>query len=590
MAGLFDNRKRIMPNDMSPAPGLTVSVGSYSAAGRKRVNQDFHGAMLPEGRSLRLKGIVLAVADGISTSPVSREAAETCVKALLTDYYCTTDSWTAKTAASRVMTATNSWLHAQSRRAHLESIDLGWVCTLSAMILKHRTAHLFHVGDSRISRLSGESLEPLTREHHLTLSEGEFCLSRAMGAAADLEIDYHTVDLEIGDTFLLTTDGIHDHVPARAIAAALRGAPDLDAAAQAIAEEATALGSPDNLTIQIVRIDGLPENALDVPSVEGGHLIPPPLPETGAEIDGYKILRSIHASHRSHIFLAAAPDGSRVALKIPSMDMREDPAYLRRFLMEEWVARRLANPHIVAAVPAPEAKSALYTVSEFVEGRTLRQWMVDNPNPDLDLVRDIVRQITQGLRAFHRQEMLHQDLRPENVMIDGDGTVKIIDLGSTYIAGVDEAEPEQRDILGTLQYAAPEYFNGDPVTWSADLFSLGVITYEMLTGRLPYGTAVSKVRSRRDLGRLAYRSACDEKNGVPDWMDDALRRAVHPYPEQRQQALSEFDLELRQPGTGWRARKRRPFAERDPVRFWKIVSLILAILVVLLLVRDAGAL
>ena len=83
-------------------------------------------------------------------------------------------------------------------------------------------------------------------------------------------------------------------------------------------------------------------------------------------------------------------------------------------------------------------------MTEFIEGQTLKQWMIDNPKPDLETVRGIVEQIAKGLRAFHRKEMLHQDLRPDNIMIDKTGTAKIIDFGSTKITGVAEAAPPDR--------------------------------------------------------------------------------------------------------------------------------------------------
>src|SRR5262249_49251084 len=143
-------------------------------------------------------------------------------------------------------------------------------------------------------------------------------------------------------------------------------------------------------------------------------------------------------------------------------------------------------------------RNFLYVAAEFVEGQTLRQWMNDNPKPDLEAVRGIAEQIAKGLRAFHRMEMVHRDIRPDNVMIDRTGTVKIIDFGSTRVAGVIETEqkPERPEILGAVQYAAPEYFLGETGTASSDIFSLGVLTYQMLTGRLPYGADIPKARTR----------------------------------------------------------------------------------------------
>ncbi|MEO8529804.1 MAG: bifunctional protein-serine/threonine kinase/phosphatase [Deltaproteobacteria bacterium] len=569
-----------MPKDIDQ-PVLTISLGQFSAAGKKASNQDFQGALIPKGAVLTLKGIALAIADGISTSTVSRAAAETAVKSLMTDYYATPDGWTVKTAASRVISATNSWLSAQNGRTGGD-INHGMVCTLSALIFKGRQAYVFHVGDSRIARVSGESLEPLTADHRTVLAAGESYLGRAMGAKAQVEIDYACLDIRRGEVFVLTSDGVHDHVSAKDVARLIRENIDLDHAARAIADLALANGSDDNLTIQIARVETLP--LLDTPNVlDGADILPiPALPRDGDVIDGFRVQRQIHGNARSHIYLALAPDGARVALKIPAVDLRENPKLLHRLMMEDWVARRVSSPHVLRAATAPEQRTGLYTVSEFVDGQTLRQWMTDNPKPTLDDLRRIISQIVAGLRAFHRREMLHQDLRPENILIDREGTVKIIDFGSVRVAGLEEAGPDEDEILGTYQYTAPEYLSGDAISWRSDLFALGVIAYEMLTGRLPYGTAVAKVRNRTDQRRLIYRTARDEKNGVPDWIDDALRRAVHPDPLRRQNALSEFAASLNAPSSDWRASQHVPLADRNPTRFWQSIALILAIICLIL--------
>src|SRR5438477_11689669 len=156
--------------------------------------------------------------------------------------------------------------------------------------------------------------------------------------------------------------------------------------------------------------------------------------------------------------------------------------------------------------------------------------MIDNPTPSLETVRGIVEQIAKGLRAFHRKEMLHQDIRPDNIMIDSTGTVKIIDFGSTRITGVAEAAGNRNDILGTEQYTAPEYFLGEPASSRSDLFSLGVVTYQMLTGRLPYGAEAARARTRSQFSKLIYRSAAHGSREVPVWIDGALEKAVHPNP------------------------------------------------------------
>ncbi|HXH86174.1 MAG TPA: protein kinase family protein, partial [Nitrospira sp.] len=105
-------------------------------------------------------------------------------------------------------------------------------------------------------------------------------------------------------------------------------------------------------------------------------------------------------------------------------------------MMEEWVARRINSAHVLSHRTQSRRRNYLYVVTEFIEGQTLTQWMIDNPKPGLETVRDIIEQIASGLQAFHRMEMLHQDLRPDNIMIDATGTAKIIDFGSTRIAGI----------------------------------------------------------------------------------------------------------------------------------------------------------
>lgn len=169
-------------------------------------------------------------------------------------------------------------------------------------------------------------------------------------------------------------------------------------------------------------------------------------------------------------------------------------------------------------------------------------------------------------------------------MIDTDGTVKIIDFGATRVAGVQEMAPTPDETLGTVQYTAPEYFTGAPVGPRSDQFSLGVIVYEMLTGALPYGRAVSHLRRPRDAAALRYRQARSDKNNLPDWIDDALQRALHPDPTRRYAALSEFAQAPRTPDARYRRLARKPLAERDPVHFWKSLCGLLAILCVILVI------
>ncbi|MDV7340203.1 bifunctional protein-serine/threonine kinase/phosphatase [Terasakiella sp. A23] len=568
-----------MPKETTQTKRLSVSVGQYSTAGNKPTNQDFHGALIPQGHVCALKGITLALADGISSSPVSHEASETIVKALMSDYYCTSDAWSVKTAASRVISATNSWLYAQNRRARVGDMNRGMVCTLSSVIFKGTHAHLFHVGDSRIWRISGDRLEPLTEDHRIILSEDESYLGRSIGSGPEVEIDYTQHAISEGDIYLLTTDGVHEFWDSNHVVDSIRNCQTLDDAAKLIVADALGKGSDDNLTLQIARVDQIPASNDNAELLDDTLNLPlGNLPNVGDVIDNFRILRPIVNSARSHIYLAQTPDNQQVVLKFPSVDMSESVDYLRRFVMEEWISRRIKSPYVLGPAPTPEKRTCLYTVTEFVEGQTLRQWMIDNPNPKLEEVRNIIEQVAQGLRAFHRKEMLHQDLRPENIMIDEGGTVKIIDFGSTSVAGVQEVSPVyvDSDILGTVQYTAPEYFLGYAGTSASDLFSLGVIAYEMLTGKLPYGTKVNHVRTQKDLRKLTFKSTLASKEPLPDWIEYALQKAVHLNTAKRYLTFSEFLKDLRKPAPDFKSKNALPLMERNPVLFWQGLSLFFA--------------
>jgi len=570
---------------------LKVTVGQCSDKGIKDLNQDFHGVAIPQEPQLSSKGIVIALADGISSSTVSQIASAAAINGFLSDYYCTSETWSVKQSAQRVLYATNSWLHSQTRQSQYRyDKDKGYVCTFSCLIIKSNTAHVFHVGDTRVYRLHDTSMEQLTNDHRLWISEDKSYLSRALGIDQQLDIDYQSFAVSTGEIYILATDGVHEFVSANDIIASIKQSGDnLDLAAQTIVDKALANKSDDNLTIQILRIDDLPDQGLNEVQLQITDLPFPPELDARMEFDGYEIIRGLHSTSRSHVFLAKDIESDqRVILKIPSIDLRNDPAYLERFLMEEWIAKRIDSAHVLKPIANARQRQFLYVAMEFIEGKNLAQWMRDYPKPNLDDVRDIVEQIAKGLRAFHRLEMLHQDLKPDNIMIDQSGTVKIIDFGATLVAGLEEMESaiDQPLILGTAQYSAPEYFLGENGSIYSDQFSLGVITYQMLTGKLPYGSNIAKARSKTAQNKLKYQSLISDDCEIPAWIDDAIRKAVQVNPYKRYEDLSEFVYDLRHPSKTFLTKTKPPLLERNPVVFWQSVSIILLIAVFILLYQN----
>ncbi|MDT4288465.1 bifunctional protein-serine/threonine kinase/phosphatase [Methylomonas sp. MO1] len=568
------------------AKTLSIKVGSHSDKGVKPENEDCWGAVVPAEPQLTLKGIVAGIADGMSGSEAGKEASQCCITAFLEDYYSTPDSWSVAKAGQKILSATNSWLHSQGQIRYA-SVK-GMVSTLSVLVLKSNTAHILHVGDSRIYLWRQHGLEQLTRDHRLWVSNDKSYLNRAMGIEPHLEVDYKSLTVEKNDLFLMTSDGLHDFISEHHLKTLLSQDSDLQTLAEILVKTALANGSDDNVTSQLVRIDDLPQLREDEILRHHGHLpFPPPL-APGMLLDGYRIEAELHASKRTQIYQAFDTLHNRwVILKTPSVLYNDDTHYIEHFLHEEWAGKRINHPNVLTVLESDRAKSCLYYVTEFIEGQTLRQWITQNPKPEIKRVRTLIEQIAKGLRAFHRMEMLHQDLKPENIMITEQGSVKIIDFGSVKIAGIAEITPLDRNqaenILGTLNYTAPEYHLGQTGTVKSDLFSLGVICYEMLNGNLPFANMPEKP-NRNNLERLVYIPSIRRNEMVPIWIDGALQKATMISPRFRYDELSEFLHDLSTPNPQFlKAEDKIPLIERNPLLFWKSTTALFFLISVVLL-------
>lgn len=207
--------------------------------------------------------------------------------------------------------------------------------------------------------------------------------------------------------------------------------------------------------------------------------------------------------------------------------------------------------------------------------------MLDNPTPSLDSVRSIVSEIVKAVRVLQRLDMVHRDLKPENVMISESLQVTLIDLGSVSVKGLDEARQEQGVQMpkGAANYIAPEYLNGNEATTVSDLFSVAVMTYEMLSGTLPYKAVIARSVDNARHQQWKYQSIQITNPELPLWLDMALKKACHHNPQHRYQALGEFLLDLSQPNkTLMKQYETSPFIKKHPLLFWKGATALLALL------------
>ena len=551
---------------------LAIDFAQRSDAGRKAENQDTLGARLPDDSLLTSKGIAMAVADGVSSSTAAREASQAAITGFLTDYYATPDTWSTPHSAAQVIQSLNRSLWGLSRNSLYGE---GYLTTFSVLILKGTTGFVCHAGDTRVYLWREGELEQLTRDHTQRLDRDHNYLSRALGADPSLEIDQHSFELRPGDLLLLTSDGIHDHLSSEAFEELLRThGQSPQTLVDAALESALAAGSPDNLSIQAALIQQLGQASQDEAMQVLSRLpFPPPL-EPGQSLDGLTVEKRLHESNRSQVYQVRDAQGRALVMKTPSVLHSDDPAYIERFVLEAWIGARIQSPQVVRVIHPPKPRSCLYYLTEYVPGPTLGQTLAERGTLSIADAVELTGQLIRGIRAFHRKETLHQDIKPDNIVLSRQGPV-IVDFGSCWVASLQEMErPFERDrVLGTLDYSAPEYRYGGPTGPRSDQFSLAVLLYEMLTGHQPYGGGYGKAMDWRSFQRLRYIPASRHNPLVPYWLDRALAKALSLDPKSRYPALSEWWQDLQRPNPQWQAPEDKPLIERRPERVWQFLAI-----------------
>lgn len=588
----------VNPNTEAALPFATtlqLVVGQASEKGRKSQNEDAIGIRIPSGLALITKGVVSVISDGVSTAEGGAHASAISVSNFLADYYSTPESWGVQTSSSKVLTALNRWLYGLGQ--DYRDARRGFVCTFSALVFKSCSVHMLHVGDSRIYRFRHGELLQLTHDHSTNINSSNQYLTRALGMDVNLDVDYKTLSVEVGDVYLMTTDGVHDVLTEFEIHQKLTVlcqqhstlSDDLcEQFCLMLNKKAFELGSKDNLSSQLLSVSQLPKQAIDdVYQSLSSQPFPPPL-SVGMKLDGYQVTHTLHQSQRSQVYRVVNDQGEAFCMKTPSVNYIDDAAYIERFMLESWIGQRINSTHVVKVVELQKIKSALYYVTEFLSGISLGEWLTQHKKAPVEEVLLLLKQIELGIRAFHRRETLHQDLKPDNIFITREGVVKIIDFGSCYIKGVAEiSSPLTRDrILGTADYTAPEVILGYQADGRADLFSLAVIAFEMLAGQLPFKGKLEKCRTRQDYQRLDYISVHQLNPMVPEWMDNALKKALNIDPNLRQADTCELIHQLTTAKANQTVKDFVPLIARNPVRFWQVISIALFLCLVASLLNN----
>jgi eukaryotic-like serine/threonine-protein kinase len=267
----------------------------------------------------------------------------------------------------------------------------------------------------------------------------------------------------------------------------------------------------------------------------------------GENLDQYKLIEVIARSGMASIFKAIDQvDGATVAIKVPYMQFESDVVFYGRFQREEEVGRRLNHPNIIKVL-TPKRKSRMYIAMEYVEGLSLRALMREPGGMPTEKALDIARQICEAMVYMHSQGVVHRDLKPENILVTHEGRIKIMDFG----IALDESARRLTwsglsSTIGTPDYMAPEQVSGRRGDVRTDIYSLGVILYEMLTGNLPYsGPNVYTVMRSKTSEDPQPPSAF--KSDIDPHLEEILLHAIERSPRDRYASAQELLEDLRDP-------------------------------------------
>ncbi len=586
-----------------------IDIGFTSLTGRKDVNEDFAAAMLAEpGQESR--GAIVAIADGVSTGGKGKEAAQTTVTSLVRDYFGTPETWDTTVALDRVIGAQNAWLAGQNRRRQ-PAIGL---TTLTAVVLRGQSYALAHVGDTRAYLLRQGLMTQLTSDHVVEHPDFRHQLLRAVGAEDRLVVDYSQGDLQVGDLFVLLSDGVHNVLSAKrlnALAAPASRLPSSPGAAgealvdaqnlsKQLVDAAMAAGTQDNATALVVRVLGLLDANLHDENRQALALPVSRRLKVGNTLDGLAVTALLADNGLNLLYQVRDVSSQKLyVLKTLHPARAHDPEERAMLAHEAWLAKRMqssrAADHLVTLhdrLPNAQTATAFYLLYDWHAGETLQQQLNRKHVFSLPQVLTVATQAAKALGRLHRQSVIHRDIKPANLHQGEDGVLRVLDLGVALTG----REPES---MRKLHAGTPSYINPEQWGFSAkagasgrdgpeelpdaqsDLFALGVTLYQMLTGKLPYGDVLPYQAGRYYRDPTAPSRHNPE---VPIWLDHVVLKAVARDKRLRFETAEEMLLALeRGASRSLTAPPATPLIQRDPAALWKI-GLALSVLLNLLLV------
>ena len=539
---------------------LQLSFAQASATGPRDENQDALRGVTPIPALAASKGYLFAIADGVSQCADGGLAARSTLQALALDYYATPETWSVAQALERLLLAQNRWLQANGGGQPL-------LTTVSALVLRGRRFTLAHVGDCRVYRWQADALQRVSEDHVWEQPGMQHVLKRALGLDQHVVLDFLDGELRQGETFVLLSDGVWAVLGDTAIAAIVRDQPDLQSAAQTLVTAAHLAGSQDNASALLVRVDTLGETSIGDALIQLQQWpLPPPL-KPGQSFEGWQVERLLGQSQQSLLYRVRDGQQQPWLLKTLPAHLHDHHQAGQALLSEEWFLKRMAGRHFPEVHAASQRQHLYYVMREY-SGATLED--LHTKGGPLPLVQwlDLAERLLRAVGLMHRRQILHRDIKPQNLLLGDDGELRLLDFGLAWCPGLSEDQPSL--LPGTPSFIAPEAFRGEKPTPQQDVYAVGVTLYFLLTGHYPYGEIEAFQRPRFGVPVSASRYRPD----LPEWIAHGLERGVAADPAQRFETAEEWLLQLEQGERQSLNIRPRPLLEREPLKVWRTVALV----------------
>lgn len=579
---------------------MEVTCGFATSPGSVRTNNEDSAvfAVPADAEERRDRGILAVLADGAGGHGFGEIASRLAVD--------TAERWFRRAELSA---PPNQILWRAFSEANLAVYDQGMLTkgderrmatTMTALLVRGGEVFVGHVGDCRAYHVHQGRIERLTSDHsyvgmqvkmglisarEAATSDMRTMLTRLVGQNPTLQVDFNKAPIHEGDVLVQCCDGIHGCITESEICETVLRYPAQEAC-QHLIDMAMKRGSDDNVTVQVICMDKVEQvryyRGAAIYSEEPKAAVTSE-PQVGQVLDArFEITELISRSGMGSVFKAVdLASGDTVALKVPFMHLESDPAFYSRFEREEEIGKSLSHPGILKIIPTSPKKSRPYFAMEYLKGRTLDELVRESGKLPVDKALAFASRICEALDYMHGRDIVHRDLKPANVMVCDDGSIRIMDFG------IAKAQALRRitfggfsPTMGTPDYMAPEQVKGKRGDGRTDIYSLGAMLYEMVTGRVPFEAPNAyMVMNARLIGdpRAPRRINPD----ISPEVEEIILHAMERDPVDRYASAAEMKAELDAPATvtltGRHARLQAPVQWKSRWRSVRKVAIIVGV-------------